>query len=764
MSTKIELLAPGGDTDSIKAAIAAGANAIYCGLDRFNARNRATNITLNDLNGVLRLAHKNDCQIFLTLNIVVVESETKAFISLLNTLVQTSVDGIILQDLGMFYLAHKYFNSLKIHASTQLTTHNVGQVRFLKQLGAARVNVSRELNIDEIKELTHTAHANTISTEMFVHGSYCLSFSGLCYISSVLKGKSGNRGRCSQPCRDRYLTTPQGKNFPLNLKDNSAFLNVREIVAAGVDSVKIEGRIKKFHYVYTVVNSWKEQINRFYQHGTLNHDNTALYNVFNREFSNSFLTGEISRDMFIDNPRDNSAIHLAETKGGVTEDNIKAAKRELYDGKTEIIKYVRQKIASLSIEKDPLTITVSGKLGTPLKVDVQAPDTTFTLFSKSELTQANSDTAGSHNCGQTNPKASPYCLGHENFNKILKPVNDTEFFIDGINLEHLQSDLFIPFKELHAIKKDIVCILRGSRETIASPSIPVPKKQSDPIATPALAVLISSEHDVYLSDETTADICFYIPNRLEKVTSHLLDILTGNRQLIPWFPAVLIGEDYSDAVNLLRQIQPKRIITNNTGIAYEAFTRGIEWIAGPYFNTVNSYSLLALKEVFNCAGAFISNEINKDQIKYIKKPDDFQLFYSIYHPIMLMTSRQCLLHQVIGCEKEGIDQQCLSECHKSSLIKNTDNIPFFIEKTPGNFHSVYNNENYLNTDIVTDMPHFFSGFSIDLRDIKTETSIKIDKLGTIKLFESLLERKPASEAKLTQCIHPVTNTQYKKGI
>lgn len=764
MSKKIELLAPGGDTDSIKAAIAAGADAVYCGLDRFNARTRATNITLKDLNGILRLAHKHDCRIFLALNIIVVESETKAFISLLHTLMQTSVDGIILQDLGMFYLVHKHFHSLKIHASTQLTTHNKGQIHFLKQLGATRVNVCRELNIKEVSELTHVAHANTLSTEMFVHGSYCLSFSGLCYLSSVLKGKSGNRGRCSQPCRDRYLTTPQGKKFPLNLKDNSAFFNLREIVAAGVDSVKIEGRIKKFHYVYSVVRSWKEQINRFYRHGTLITDNTVLYKVFNREFSSSFLTGEISKNMFIDNPRDNSAIHLAETKGGATKDNIQAAKRELYDEKTQIIRCVQQKIATFSIEKEPLVITVSGTLGNLLKVDVQTPDTSFTLCSKSELVPANIDNADSRSSSRAIQKTPPYCLGYESFTKIFKPLNETGFYIDAIDLEHLQSNLFIPFKELHAIKKEIICILHGSEETITPPIVPVLIKQDNLPIRPTLSVVISSEKDVHLCGETTAEVCFYIPNCLNGIQTRLVNMFIENKRLIPWFPSILIGKDYDDAIELLQQTQPERIVTNNSGIAYEAFTRGIEWIAGPHFNTVNSYSLLALKKVFNCAGAFVSNEINKDQIRYIKRADDLKLYYSIYHPIMLMTSRQCLLHQVIGCEKESVDEECISGCLKASSIKNVDNVPLFIEKTPGNLHSIYNNENYLNTDIVTDMPNTFSSFSIDLRDITTETHISADKLGTIKLFENLLTGKSAAAEMLARCIHPVTNDQYQRGI
>lgn len=260
MTRNIELLAPGGDLDAIKAAIAAGADAVYCGLNRFNARNRAKNIAVDDLHGVISLAHGNNCKIFLTLNIIIVESEFDALKDLLNKLINTGIDGIIVQDIGVLYMVSKYFPGLEVHASTQLTTHNRGQIEFLNRLAVSRVNLSRELSLDEIRDLTLYAHELDISTEVFIHGSYCISFSGLCYLSSVTGGRSGNRGRCSQPCRNRYETTAQGKAFPLNLKDNSAYFDLEDLYDAGVDALKIEGRIKKFDYVYTVVHCWKNRI------------------------------------------------------------------------------------------------------------------------------------------------------------------------------------------------------------------------------------------------------------------------------------------------------------------------------------------------------------------------------------------------------------------------------------------------------------------------------------------------------------------------
>ena len=184
MNRNIELLAPGGDVEAIKAAVIAGANAVYCGLDNFNARNRASNLTFDDLSGILRLAHKYDCEVFLTLNVVILEQEIPSLIKLLNKLINSGIDGIIVQDLGVFNLVKKHFPSLNIHASTQLTTLNEGQVLFLAKIGASRVNLSRELNIGEIKSLTALAHKHDVLTEVFVHGALCIAFSGQCYSSS----------------------------------------------------------------------------------------------------------------------------------------------------------------------------------------------------------------------------------------------------------------------------------------------------------------------------------------------------------------------------------------------------------------------------------------------------------------------------------------------------------------------------------------------------------------------------------------------------
>ncbi len=747
MKRKIELLAPGGDVDSIKAAILAGADAVYCGLDKFNARNRAVNITFDDLNGILRLAHSNSCEVFLTLNIVIVESEIPALITLLNKLVNTSIDGIIVQDLGMLYLLSRYFKGLKVHASTQLTTHNEGQIHFLSKLAATRVNLCRELNIREIKSLATVGHDLGMLTEVFVHGSNCISFSGICYMSSLQGGNSGNRGRCSQPCRDQYLPTPTGMNFPLNLKDNSAYANLRELADAGVDSIKIEGRIKKFHYVYTVVDAWRKQLQRLYDHSALVSDRSALYKVFNRGFSNAFLMGDISRDMFIDNPRDNSAIYLAESSGCASEESIEKAKGEVYNERTEIIATVEQKLSQLSVAKAPLIITFSGECGTPLRVEVTTPERTFVVLSVTNLNRV-----GTH------------LLTRELMASRLKALNDTEYYIEQLVLDNLQPNLSLPFKEITSIKSRLLYMLNGSREAVEPIAVPVlPKHASVPII-PSLSVLVSDQKDLYLCNETSATIYFQLPSGFKQERAALTDLFTQNKGIIPWFPSILIGEDYSAAVAFLREVQPSRLVTNNTGIAYEAYRNGMEWIAGPYLNIANSFSLLCLKEQFGCVGSFISNEISKVQLKAIKRPDDFELYYSISHPIVLMTSRQCLFHQVTGCKKSSMDDTCIEQCERSATITNLKNVSFQVDKSKGSYHSVYSATSYLNTDVVADVPDLFSNFFIDLRDVKTQTTVEVDKLRLIHLFERLLAGNPESKSELQHAIHPTTNIQYKKGI
>ncbi|MFA9389189.1 MAG: peptidase U32 family protein [Prolixibacteraceae bacterium] len=747
MKQKIELLAPGGDVDSIKAAIVAGANAVYCGLERFNARNRASNITFENLQGILRLAHQQHCEVFLTLNIIFVDSEFPALIEVLNKLNNSGIDGIILQDLGLFHLLSTYFPRLKIHASTQLTTHNAGQIQFLHQLNASRVNLSRELNLNEIAALTALAHQHKVLTEVFVHGSLCLSFSGQCYMSSVNNGNSGNRGRCSQPCRDQYHTTRAGKDFPMNLKDNSAFLDILELAATGVDSFKIEGRIKQFHYVYSVVESWRQQLDRYYANRPIQSSNHELFNVFNRNFTNDYLHGTQGKNMFIDDPRDHSAIYLANLNDGATEEKLEQAKKTVYDDRTVIIQKVRDKIAPLNIDKVSLNLTASGTKDASLQLTIQSPDFEWVVYSDQNLAGNGTE-----------------ALSVDGLLKRLKAINETSYSIKNLSVDEALNKLYLPFRSLTALKNEVILRLNNFRETLAPVFVPALKKHSWQAIKPTLSILISDKEDLHRYQKTDVAIYFQLPNSIKNQLADWITFFELNQRLIPWFPSVIIGADYQAALDFLQALQPRKIVTNNTGIAFEAFQRGIEWIAGPYMNTSNSFALITLLEKFNCSGAFLSNELSEVQLKSIKRPDNFQLYYSIYHPIVLMTSRQCLFHQVTGCDKTISNHDCLQHCQKEASITNLKKESFLLEKSKGNYHCLYNANNYLNTSVVKDIPHLFSGCLVDLRKINTHSTVSVNNVELIHLFENLLNNHPGAAGVLQNVIQETTCNQYQTGI
>lgn len=769
MSRKIELLAPGGGVEAIKAAVIAGANAVYCGLDKFNARNRAANLSFDDLTGIIRLAHKYDCEVFLTMNVVILEQELPTLIKLLNKLVNSGIDGIIVQDLGIFNLVKKYFPTLIIHASTQLTTHNEGQIRFLAKLGASRLNLSRELNIHEIKSLTALAHEHDVLTEVFVHGALCIAFSGQCYSSSVSVGNSGNRGSCSQACRDEYEITDAGHRFPLNLKDNSAYFDLPQLVDAQVDSLKIEGRIKNAHYVYTVTDTWRKSIDTFVESGKLASDDSNLHRVFNRDFTNSFLQGNLTKDMFIDNPRDHSIKHAVEKSSAQTVIQIQEVKDGLFVKKNQLGEELAEKIKYLSIAKQPLRLTFSGQLNEPLRLTMTIGDVMDESSDEIDSVKTNKVHSLQSESQLRSTKDLP--INQTVIEKRFKNFASDSHTLEGFDCSDLSDDLSIPFKELTALKNQAAYLLNNEVDVVPFVDVPplVKYKKSNNSATDkhSMSMLIADEKDVHLCDLTDADVYFKLPESWEKDSDKYIDVFSRNPQLIPWFPAVLIGKDYDESIRLLERIRPARIVSNNTGIAFKAFEMGIAWIAGPFLNTTNSYALLTLQEELNCAGAFISNEINRLQIKNIARPDNFKLLYSIYHPILLMTSRQCFFQQTVGCNKPSIEDGCMLKCEKATTITNVKGVSFAVDKQKGGYPSIYNHEQFLNFDIVNDLGDLFDEFFIDLTNSGSGSKQEHDKAQLITHFENLLNGdsgKEQAQHQLSKLVTLSTNAQYSQGL
>jgi putative protease len=255
-STKPELLLPAGNTEAFFAAAEGGADAVYLGLQQFNARERADNFTYQQLLALLDEAEKRQMQVYLTLNTVIKNKELPELLDTLHALSQTSISAVIIQDWGVYNLINKHFQNLKVHGSTQMGNHNSLGAIYSEKRGFERVIFARELTEQELTAITRK---NDIEVEMFIHGALCYSFSGMCLFSSYLGGMSANRGMCMQPCR-RMFTDINQKRYIFSLKDNQLIDHIPEIKQMGIASLKVEGRLKPAEYVYQVAKAYRKAI------------------------------------------------------------------------------------------------------------------------------------------------------------------------------------------------------------------------------------------------------------------------------------------------------------------------------------------------------------------------------------------------------------------------------------------------------------------------------------------------------------------------
>ena len=273
-----ELLAPVGAEESLVAAVQNGADAVYLSGGSFGARAFAKNFDNEQLLEAIDYAHIRGVNVYVTVNTLIKDSEFEAVKDYVDFLYLNQVDAIIVQDLGLADYIRTTYPDLDLHASTQMSAHSLEDVKFLKEFGFNRVVVAREMTIEEIKEIKEKVD---IEIEVFVHGALCVSYSGQCLMSSMIGGRSGNRGRCAQPCRQRY-TILEETSYTISPRDLNTVNQVDELIKAGADSLKIEGRMKGPEYAATVVKSYRDAINHIKNDLNLN-------KIFNRSYTEGYL-------------------------------------------------------------------------------------------------------------------------------------------------------------------------------------------------------------------------------------------------------------------------------------------------------------------------------------------------------------------------------------------------------------------------------------------------------------------------------------------
>lgn len=294
---KPELLAPAGSMDALKAAIAGGADAVYLGGKFFGARSFASNFTNEELKDAVILAHTYQVRIYVTVNTLIYENEVPSFLEYVDYLVTIGIDALIIQDIGMMDLIRKTYPNLELHASTQMHIHNLEGVKLLESLGLKRCVLARETSLEDIKKIKENTN---MELEIFAHGALCISYSGQCLMSSLNGGRSGNRGSCTQCCRLPYdlisdTTVVNENKYVLSTKDLSTLSNLEKLLELSIDSLKIEGRMKRCEYVYQVTHIYRKAIDTFFETGKAiisKEDIDTLKVIFNREYTKGFIFDE----------------------------------------------------------------------------------------------------------------------------------------------------------------------------------------------------------------------------------------------------------------------------------------------------------------------------------------------------------------------------------------------------------------------------------------------------------------------------------------
>ncbi|MCL2052719.1 MAG: U32 family peptidase [Lachnospiraceae bacterium] len=429
VSKKVELLSPAGDFSGLVGAINAGADAIYLGGTRFSARANAANFDDESLIKALRLAHLFKRRIYLTLNTLLKEKEFSDLYEFLCPLYEAGLDGIIIQDFGVLKFVRENFPALPIHASTQMNATHAYGAEFLKQNGVSRIIPARELSFEEIKAIIKEVD---IELETFVHGAMCYSYSGRCLKSSILGGRSGNRGHCAQPCRLPYQTGSgttrnyvNQANYPLSLKDMCAIDFLPELINAGISAFKIEGRMKKPEYTAGVTAIYRKYIDLYYEKGyekgaefyqVLEEDSRFLYSLYIRsEVSTGYYFQKNGPAMVtLEKPSYNES----------PEELLKNIRDKYLDGKLTkpvngAISINQDEASKLLLSCDGVSVTVTGAIGKEAK-------------SQPLLT--------------------------ESVNKQLRKTGETNFHFDELDIK-MPENIFLPLKELNELRRSGLALL-----------------------------------------------------------------------------------------------------------------------------------------------------------------------------------------------------------------------------------------------------------------------------------------------------------------
>ena len=596
----MELLAPAGSPEGLRAAVMNGADAVYFALKDFGARRSAKNFTAAEAREAVEFCHLRGVKAYVTMNTLVFDRELDDFYTQARELNSAGVDAVLVQDLGALKMLHECFPDMELHASTQMSVTNAEGAKLAASLGCTRAVAARELSRDELRRLTAES---PIETEVFIHGAYCFCYSGQCYFSAVIGGRSGNRGCCAQPCRLAYGFGDRADEYPLSLKDMSLAGHLAELREMGVKSLKIEGRLKRPEYAAITTRIYANALKDGRE--PTREELETLAAVFSRDgFTDGYFIGK----------KNSPAMLGRRSEEKKSNDRIFAEARRSYAEGAREPQRVGVKFAMLVRENSPSLLAVEDEDGHGLYIEgARAERARSRALSPAEVTTQLYKTGGTpYRCDFARAKIAP--------------------------------GLTMPLSEINAMRRTVLEKLSEKRLEIPArrvfeqPRVPMRRRET---AFPAVSV--DAHSILQVSDRMLADPPEWIYMPLEMLvreperTKEFLSAAKVAAKL-PRVAHPSETDEISDMLGRVSELGVRTVLAGNIGYIDFARSRGFE-VRGDYgLNITNSLSLETLAAL-GLSSAAVSFELTAAQIRGLSSPLPLEMIAYGRLPLMITERR-----------------------------------------------------------------------------------------------------------------------------
>ena len=600
----IELLSPAGSPEAVIAAVQNGADAVYMGMGNFNARRGAKNFTDEEYERAVRYCHVRGCKVYVTLNTLINDREVEPALQAARLASEVGTDGIIIQDLGLIAAVRQYLPDIPLHASTQMSIHNLAGVEAAAELGMTRAVLARELSLDQIRFITQNA---PIETEIFVHGALCFCHSGQCYMSALIGQRSGNRGMCAQPCRLQYSLGGRMDDHPLSLKDNCLIDRLQEIEDAGVACIKIEGRMKRPEYTAIVTKIYAAALKEHRQPSA--DELNDLERAFSRQgFTQGYFDGD-RQDMFgtrTEPARDTEQL-FAQARKAYSEGELRRVPVHFYT-----VAEKNQPIRAIAFDDDGHKAVASGRV--PEKARGQG-------LSSGYLTEQMFKTGG-----------TPYSVVE--------------------NKAQADPGLFLPAAAINELRRNLVADLseqRGQPPQRRVGTIPSKPRSTPPGEDPAMIFQVLSAEQLTPELAALKPKYLYVPMTVMSEYFDLLEPFEEHGTIpVVVLPRVITDDEEAIVRQTLEKLFDFGIneaLVGNLGHAMLAKSVGMH-VRGDFgLNVFNSLSMEMVRQA-GFLSATASFELRIAQIRDLSKTIDTEMI--VYGRLPLMVSDQCVIRHSSG--------------------------------------------------------------------------------------------------------------------